>query len=168
MQASNRRRRLIAGLLAAATLAAMGGCASKPPKEDKPPPPAPPPVLRVDVTAAANANRGPGGQALPIVVRLYELKAQGAFSGADFFSLYDHESKTLGGELVAREELTLAPGQTRQIVKPLDPQTRYLGVLGAFREIDRATWRALVPLVAGKDNNLDVAVGANAIRVQPR
>jgi type VI secretion system protein VasD len=167
MKTSDRRRRLIAGLLAAATLTAMGGCGSKPPKEDKPPPAAPP-VLRVDVTAAANANHGPAGQALPIVVRVFELKAQGAFSGADFFSLYDRESKTLGGELIAREELTLAPGQTRQIVKPLDPQTRYLGVLGAFREIDRATWRALVPLVAGKDNNLDVAVGANAIRVQPR
>jgi len=166
MKTSDRRRRLIAGLLAAATLTAMGGCASKPPKEDKAPPP--PPVLRVDVTAAANANRGPAGQALPIVVRVFELKAQGAFSGAAFFSLYDQESKTLGGELIAREELTLAPGQTRQIVKPLDPQTRYLGVLGAFREIDRATWRALVPLVIGKDNNLDVAVGANAIRVQPR
>jgi type VI secretion system protein VasD len=166
MKTSERRRRLIAGLLAAATLTAMGGCGSKPPKEDKPPPAAPP-VLRVDVTAAANANRGPAGQALPIVVRVFELKAQGAFSGADFFSLYDHESKLLGGELIAREELTLAPGQTRQIVKPLDPQTRYLGVLGAFRDIDRATWRALVPLIAGKDNNLDVAVGANAIRVQP-
>jgi len=167
MKTSERRRRLIAGLLAAATLTAMGGCGSKPPKEDKPPPAAPP-VLRVDVTAAANANRGPAGQGLPIVVRVFELRAQGAFSGADFFSLYDHESKTLGGELIAREELTLAPGQTRQIVKPMDPQTRYLGVLGAFREIDRATWRALVPLVAGKDNNLDVAVGAGAIRVQPR
>ena len=167
MKTSDRRRRLIAGLLAAATLTAMGGCGSKPPKEDKPPPAAPP-VLRVDVTAAANANRGPVGQALPIVVRVFELKAQGAFSGADFFSLYDHESKTLGGELVAREELTLAPGQTRQIVKPLDPQTRYLGVLGAFREIDRAAWRAQVPVVSGKDNNLDVAVGASAIRVQPR
>jgi len=167
MKTSERRRRFIAGLLAAATLTAMGGCGSKPPKEDKPPPAAPP-VLRVDVSAAANANRGPAGQGLPIVVRVFELRAQGAFSGADFFSLYDHESKTLGGELIAREELTLAPGQTRQIVKPLDPQTRYLGVLGAFREIDRATWRALVPLVAGKDNNLDVAVGANAIRVQPR
>ena len=166
MKTSDRRRRLIAGLLAAATLTAMGGCGGKPPKEDKPPP-APPPVLRVDVTAAANANRGPAGQALPIVVRVFELKAQGAFSGADFFSLYDHESKALGGELIAREELTLAPGQTRQIVKPLDLQTRYLGVLGAFRDIDRATWRALVPLIAGKDNNLDVAVGANAIRVQP-
>jgi type VI secretion system protein VasD len=125
-------------------------------------------MLRVDVAAASDANRGPGGQGLPIVVRLYELRAQGAFSGADFFSLYDREAKALGGELIAREELTLSPGQTRQIVKPLDPQARYLGVLAAFRDLDHAEWRDLVPLADGKDNNLAVAVGAKAVRAQPR
>lgn len=166
MEQSIRVGGVLVRLLAAAVLTALAACGGQPPKEDKPPPPAP--VLRVDLAATADANRGPAGQALPIVVRLYELKAQGDFSGADFFSLYDREAKTLGGELIAREELTLTPGQTRQIVKPLDPQARYLGVLGAFRDIDRAGWRALVPLVAGKDNTLDVAVGAQAIRAQPR
>jgi type VI secretion system protein VasD len=149
-------------LLAVLALTVLAACGGQPPKAEKPL------VLRIDVSAMGNANRGPGGQALPIVVRLYELKAQGAFSGADFFSLYDRESKTLGGELVAREELTLAPNQTRQIVKPLDPQVRYLGVLGAFKDIDRASWRALVPLAAGRDNSLDVVVGAKTIRAQAR
>jgi type VI secretion system protein VasD len=166
MGQSTRVGRVLVCLLAAAALTTLAACGGQPPKQDKPPAPAP--VLRIDAAAAADANRGPSGQALPIVIRLYELKAQGAFSGADFFSLYEREAKTLGGELIAREELTLAPGQTRQIVRPLDPQTRYLGVLGAFTDIDRATWRALVPLVAGKDNNLDVAVGAKAIRTQAR
>ncbi len=166
MEQSIRVSRLLFSLVAAVALTTLPACGGKPPKEDKPPAPAP--VLRVDVAAAADANRGPAGQGLPIVVRLYELKAQGAFSGADFYSLYDREAKALGGELIAREELTLAPGQMRQIVKPLNPQARYLGVLGAFRDIDRATWRALVPLVDGKDNNLDVAVGPKAIRAQPR
>jgi len=166
MGPSIRVGQVLLRLLATAALATLAACGGAPAKEDKPPAPAP--VLRVAVAATADANRGPGGQALPIVVRLYELKAQGAFSGADFFSLYDREAKTLGGELIAREELTLTPGQTRQIVKPLDPQVRYLGVLGAFRDVDRADWRALVPLVAGQDNNLDVAVGAKAIRAQAR
>lgn len=168
MEQSIRVRGVFIRLLAAVALTTLAACGGQPPKEDKPPPPAAAPMLRVDVTAAADANRGPAGQALPIVVRVYELKAQGAFGGADFFSLYDREAKTLGGELIAREELTVAPGQTRQLLRPLDPQARYLGVLGAFRDIDRATWRALVPLVAGKDNNLAVAVGAKTIRVQAR
>lgn len=166
MEQSIRVSRLLLGLATAVVLTTLAACGGQPPKEDKPPAPAP--VLRVDVAAAADANRGPAGQGLPIVVRLYELKAQGAFSGADFYSLYDREAKALGGELIAREELTLAPGQTRQIVKPLNPQARYLGVLGAFRDIDRATWRALVPLVDGRDNNIEVAVGAKAVRAQAR
>lgn len=159
----NRWGRTLAYLLAAAALGTLVACGGKPPKEEKPPP-----ILRVLVTTETDANRGPGNQALPIVVRLYELKAQGAFSGADFFSLYDRESETLGGELITREEMTLAPGQTRKIQKPMDPQTRYLGALGAFRDIDRVNWRALVPIVADKDNNLEVAVGPNAIRALAR
>jgi type VI secretion system protein VasD len=163
MREAIRVSRLLSRLLVAVALTSLAACGAKPAKEDKPPP-----VLRVDVTAASDANRGPAGQALPIVVRLYELKAQGAFIGADFFGLYDREAQALGGELIAREELTLAPGQTRQIVKPLDPQARYLGVLGAFRDIDHASWRALAPLADGKDNNLAIAVGAKAIQAQKR
>lgn len=168
MESSIRVSRVLLRLAVAIALTALVACGGKPPKEDKPPIPAAAPMLRVNVTAAADANRSPGGQALPIVVRLYELKARGAFSGADFFSLYDREAKTLGGELIAREELTLSPGQTRQIVKPLDPQVRYLGVLGAFRDIDRAAWRSLVPLADGRDNALDVRVGAKAIQAELR
>jgi type VI secretion system protein VasD len=168
MEQSIRVGRVLFRVLSTVALTTLAACGGAPAKVDKPPAPAPAPVLRIDVAAAADANRGPAGQALPIVVRLYELKAQGAFSGADFFSLYDREAKTLGGELIAREELALSPGQTRQVVKPLNPQARYLGVLGAFRDIDHAAWRVLVPLADGKDNNLDVAVGAKAIRAQAR
>ena len=165
---SMRVRRLWSCLLIAGVLTGLAACGGKPPKVEKPPAPKAPPVLTVDLSAGSNVNRGPGGQALPIVVRLYELKAQGAFSGADFYSLYDRESETLGAELIAREELTLAPGQSSQVRKPLSPEARYLGVLGAFRDIDRAAWRGLVPLISGKDNTLDVRVDATAIRVEPR
>lgn len=158
-QSIYRWERAVCWVLAAAALAILASCGGQPPKEEKPPP-----VLRVNLAAETDANRGPGGRALPIVVRLYELKAQGAFNGADFFSLYDREAEALGGELIAREELTLAPGQTSKIQKTLDPQTRYLGILGAFRDIDRAAWRSLVPIPEGKDMNVEVAVGPTAIR----
>lgn len=151
--------RALSCLLVAGTLTLLTACGGPPPKEEKPPP-----VLRVTLLAETDANRGPGGQALPVVVRLYELKAHGAFGGADFFSVYERESETLGGELIAREELTLVPGQTRKIQRPMDPQTRYLGVLGAFRDIDRANWRSMVPIPADQDVSVEVAVGPSAVR----
>jgi type VI secretion system protein VasD len=159
-------QRAAGALVLTALIAALVGCAGKPPpppKEEKPPP-----ELRAEVVAAPNANRDPSGRALPIVVRLYELKAEGAFSSADFFSLYDKESEALGGELIGREEVTLVPGQRRLVVRPLSPEASHLGVVGAFRDIDRAAWRALVSLTPGKDNTVQVDVGSTAITAQAR
>lgn len=152
---------LVPGLLLVALAA---GCASKAPP---PPPPAPaaaaPARLSIDVDAAGNANRG-----LPVVVRVYELTGTGAFGGADFFSLYDRDGATLGGEMLSRESLTLAPGQGQMIDKPLNPEARYLGVVAAFRDIDRARWRGSMPLIAGRDNAVTVTVGADSVTVSPR
>ncbi|WP_295431111.1 type VI secretion system lipoprotein TssJ [uncultured Thiodictyon sp.] len=152
--------------MAAAMLAALVGCAGKPP----PAPPSPaadqPPQLRITVSAAADANRDQTGRGLPIVVRLYELKAAGDFAGADFFRLYEQEAAALGATLIAREEVTLAPGQRRLTVLPLSPAATHLGVLGAFNDIDRAGWRALQALEPGRDNSVEVEVGAAAINVR--
>ncbi|MCF8002684.1 MAG: type VI secretion system lipoprotein TssJ [Chromatiaceae bacterium] len=148
-------------------LSALTSCGGKPPKIELPAPaPAPAPMLQVDVSAAANANSTSSSRGLPIVVRLYELKSAGAFSGADFFSLYDREAEVLGDDLIVREEMTLAPGQDRQISRPLSPEARYLGVVGAFREIDRAQWRKAVPLTGGGDTTIAVSVGSSAIRAE--
>ncbi|TVQ84025.1 MAG: type VI secretion system lipoprotein TssJ [Chromatiaceae bacterium] len=161
-------------------LAGSGGCAKSPPP---PPPPVPvptvptvpmaqpeppPPELRAEVVAAPNANRAPTGQGRSLVVRLFELRGDGAFASADYFRLYDDEAATLGGELIAREELTMLPGQRRLLARRLNPEARYLGVIGAFTDIDRANWRALVALTPGQDNRIQVDVGANSIAATTR
>jgi len=50
------------------------------------------------------------GFILPIL-----LKAIGPFNSADFFSLYDHDAEILGPDMLAREELTLVPGESREM-----------------------------------------------------
>ncbi|WP_295453227.1 type VI secretion system lipoprotein TssJ [uncultured Thiodictyon sp.] len=132
------------------------------PKGDKPP------QLHLQVLAAPDANRGPGKRGLPIVVRIYQLKVEGGFASADFFSLYDKESATLGADLIAREEVRLVPGQRRSLVQPLNPAATHLGVVGAFRDIDRADWRALEVLKPGQDNTVQIDVGATTITAQQR
>lgn len=139
----------------------LTACAAKPPPKEEPPPA----KLRVVVAATDDVNSGAGAQALPIVVRLYELKGQGAFTGADFFSLYDRESATLGDDLVNSEEMMLTPGQHRMVVRELGPDTRYIGAIGAYRDVDGARWRDYQPIVGGRDNNFEVEVGAKALRV---
>jgi type VI secretion system protein VasD len=112
----------------------------------KPPAAEPVPVKRTIVTAT-DLNPDPEGKASPVVLMVYQLRETGAFQNADFFSLYDQPSRTLGPDLVARpEELKLRPDQKREFETEIDEETRHLGVVVAFREIERARWRAVAEI----------------------
>ena len=133
---------------------AVPGCGSSPTR------------LEANVVAAADVNKDAAGQALPIVVRIYELKTSGGFQGADFFSLYDREAETLGGDLLAREELNLRPGQQQRIERTAAPDAQYIGVIGAYRDIDGATWRATHTLRPGKTNKIQIDLGPDAVSIR--
>lgn len=158
---SSRRRSLVSGLLFLPVLLVLA-CSKAPQLV----PEKPPAKLSVRISAGADANRGAGGRALPIVVRLYELKGPGSFTTADFFSLYDSDSGALGSDMLARDEVTLAPGQFIPIDRPLNPDASYLGVLAAFRDIDHAHWREPLRLHPGVDNRVLIEVGAERVSIR--
>lgn len=131
--------RLVAGVLAALMLAA---CGSKPPEPPKP----------VSVSgryvAAPDLNPSVSNRPSPLLVRVYELRSATAFNRADFMALYNADSTTLAADLVAREETMLQPGESRTFSKVLSPDTRFVAVVGAYRELERATWRSVVAVPA--------------------
>lgn len=143
-----RQPALILGGMLVAVLA-LGGCAKGPP----PAPPsitiAAPPDARVKasmtVAAAADTNPDGAGRPSPIVVRVYQLRTDAAFNGADFFPLFDDDQKVLGPELITRDEFVLAPAEQRTIDVTLSAETRYVGAVAAFRDIRNAQWRGLIP-----------------------
>jgi type VI secretion system protein VasD len=138
-----------------AALLQLGGCAS--------PAPPSPTSISAKVIAASDANLDAAGRPLPIVVRIYELKSSGSFEAADFYSLYNQDRQILGEDLLAREEANLQPGERIDINRPTDPGANYLGVIGAFREIDGASWRAVRRLAPNQENAVEVKVTADAI-----
>jgi type VI secretion system protein VasD len=97
------------------------------------------------------------------VVRVYELKSVAAFNSADFFSLYDKEQETLGGELVGREEFQLQPAEKRQYRRQLQPDTKFIGVVGAFRDLEQSRWRQAAPVPAKGSATLTIGIQARAI-----
>jgi len=124
-------RRLI---LLVAGAALLGACASKPPK------PAP---THAELIVSADVNPDASGRASPVVVRVYQLRNDGEFNSADFFGVYEKEKETLGASLVSREEYVLAPGENRKLDLPLNGDTRFIGVVAAYRDIRVARWRAI-------------------------
>lgn len=119
-----------------AAVLALLGCASGP----KPTP------VSGNIVVSARVNPSVSKRPSPLLVRVYELKAATAFNAADFISLYQRDQAELGADLVGREELTLSPGETRPLAKTLSPDTRFLGVFAAYRDLEHARWRAVVPI----------------------
>lgn len=155
-------RRFAVACFALACTGALASCASKPP-----PPPAPPSPTRAKgaIEVGANVNPDAHGRASPVVVRVYELTSPAIFNTADFFSLYERDRETLGPELVAVEELQLVPGEKRALDRTLQPTTRHLAVTAAFRQIERAQWRATMPVPLNKTTAVTVRLDGVTVSI---
>lgn len=115
------------------------------------------------VQAVSGLNPSVNQRPSPLRIVVYELTSAAAFGKADFMALYQQDQATLGQEFVAREELTLQPGETRPYARTLAPQTRVLGVLAVYRDLERATWRTTVTVAPGKSQQLRIVADRLAI-----
>jgi len=93
-----------------------------------------------------------------VVLRIYQLAAGTQFQAADFFQLFEKETPTLGADLAGREEVVVAPGSTRKMAITLKPNAQTIGIAASFRDIDRASWRAVIDVPPTKTTKLKAEV----------
>jgi type VI secretion system protein VasD len=110
------------------------------------------------VIVGPNANPDGRKRPSPMVVRMYELKSTALFESTDFVSLFEKDQASLGTELLSREEVNLRPNDVKAMNKTLSPDAKFIGVVVAFRELERARWRVFVPIVPGKKNVVKIRV----------
>lgn len=160
MQGMKSMRAQKVGVFVGVALSAMllGGCFGK-----KPPAAPQPATLELASIAAADLNPDSSGRASPLVVRLYALRSLTEFEKADFFSLYEKDEQILAADLVKREELVLKPGATTTVPQEFAPDVQFIAVLGAFRDIERSTWRASVAVPPGAKGVLTIKADAKAL-----
>ncbi|WGS49453.1 type VI secretion system lipoprotein TssJ [Paraburkholderia sp. D15] len=133
-----------AALLILLTLSVlMMGCAT--PQQTS----AAPFTVSLDVSPAVNPDGH--GRPAPILVGLYDLKSSAAFSASGFAPLQDRAKATLGDDLVALDQMILRPGEQRTIERLGNSQTRSLGIVAGYRELNQSVWRAVVAVPAGDD-----------------
>ena len=146
--ARRARLRMLQGVALSLTVALVG-CSSTP----APPKPT---IAKASVQASATVNPDARKRASPLVVRIYELKSTAAFDAADFLSLYDRDQATLGADMVGREEFTLRPGESRPWEKTLGPEVRFIGVMAAYRDIERARWKTVITVKPAARNVITI------------
>jgi type VI secretion system protein VasD len=124
-----------------------------------------PATIEADFRAAVDLNPDHEGNPSPLVVRLYELKSATAFNNSGFFSLYDNDSIELGDDMKGREEMEFQPGQALLLERELEPETRYIGVMAAYRDIENARWRAVLEVEPGSDTEVIIALDRLAVTI---
>ncbi|WP_250455982.1 type VI secretion system lipoprotein TssJ [Caballeronia sp. ATUFL_M2_KS44] len=145
----------------AVLLCMLGVAACKSP----PPPPPAPTIVRISVNALAGVNPDRTGRPSPVVVRVYELKTTAAFDSADFFTLYGKDQATLGGDLNAKNEFLLKPGESRSVEQTVQPGTKFVAVMAAYRDIERSRWRITEPVPPNQTTVMNVRVDAADVTI---
>ncbi|HEY8331620.1 MAG TPA: type VI secretion system lipoprotein TssJ [Pseudomonas sp.] len=140
-----------------AALLGLGGCSALSPYSH---------LTKLDLSLAGSDQLNPdlNGRPSPIVLRLFELKHPVAFENADFFSLYQRPKEALSPDLVTLEELELRPGETRELKLSVQADSRYVGVLAAYRDLPEAQWRFVIPLEAAARNRSALSLDERGIR----
>lgn len=138
----------------------LGACASGPGE------PAPT-TVELELQASRDLNPAPAGTASPVWVQVYQLRNASTFSRADFFSLVDRADATLAGELIETERFVVRPGETQRKSLTLDDATRHLGVVVAYRALDRSIWRQVIEIPAHQASALRLQLDAYAISAAP-
>ena len=150
-----RRTRATIGLLLVAVL--LAACGS-----DEPAAPMPTPVT-VSVEASPFLNPDRNRRPSPIVVIFYGLTDDAAFKNAGFFELYEKEQDTLGDAVKSKNEFIIAPGDIEDLAIELDPAATFIGALAAFRDIDNAVFKAVVPVTPGAALALQAKLQSNEL-----
>ena len=133
-----------------ATVVLLGGCAVANVVVD--------PWTRLHFKPTNAINPDMSGRASPLVVRVYELSSWYGFHNTDFFNLYDNDESVLADELISTEEIVIRPGEDYEHSMTLDPATRYVGIVAAFRDIQNARWRLISEVEPQGYETINVAI----------
>jgi type VI secretion system VasD/TssJ family lipoprotein len=125
------------------------------------------PTIGLIVASQPNVNPDHSGRPSPVIVKMYELRNDLAFKQADFQSLFNTPLQVLGADLIAADEIVFIPGEARHILYQPNPNTRFVGVVAGFRQMDRALWRVIKAVDPEEETWLAIELNDASILVLP-
>lgn len=109
---------------------------------------------QVELLADANVNPDIKNRPSPIVIRVFELRADAAFEASSFFSLQDKPEQVLGQEMIATDRIIMRPGEKKLFNRPGSVDARSIGLIAEYRDLEANRWRKVIPLPPPKQLNL--------------
>ena len=116
-----------------------------------------PTTVQLSVAGTGDMNGG-----APAKVKVYYLASTGTFRTADFFTVFNSPETALGGDLIAVDEIQLAPGRTVNNTRTFPTAPAAIGVVAAFRDIDGAKFLDVRPF----NDKVRVVVSRNSVSIR--
>lgn len=122
--------------------------------------------VKLDVSATDNLNMNQFDEALPVVLRIYQLSDVQGFKSATFEELWKSDKSVLANSLITVEERTVNPSDKLNISFEQAEEARYVAVFALFRDRADDNWRIYHELDSGTvqlSTSLDVMLTSNAV-----
>jgi type VI secretion system protein VasD len=122
--------------------------------------------VNLDVSATDNLNLNQFDEALPVVLRVYQLSDIQGFKTATFEELWKSDNSVLANSLITVEERTVNPSEKINIDFEQAEEAKYVAVFALFRDRSDDNWRVYHELDSGTvqlSTSLDILLTSNAI-----
>jgi type VI secretion system protein VasD len=125
----------------------ISGCSSKPTH------------LELVIQSSKDLNPDLDNVSSPLMLTFYELDSAEKFIKYDFWKLLDKSGKKLGDDLISQSKQVITPQQEQVYKIVFDKRTRFLGVIGKFRNIEnKAAWKYVINLEKEKYNYTELKI----------
>jgi type VI secretion system protein VasD len=102
--------------------------------------------ITVSVLASPTTNRTPEGEGRPVVVRLYQLKADSRLYNAPFERVWKDDKATLADDVVASQEVEVYPGTRTDVKFERPPTVNHVAGVALFSNPTGHAWFASLDL----------------------
>ena len=122
--------------------------------------------VRLNLSASADLNANNHNEALPVIVRVYQLADVKTFRHASFDQLWKADELILGADLVDKTELTVKPNAKLDYEFVQADGAKYIALFVLFRNVEASNWRWLHKLNSGAlsfDTEFDIQLLNNKI-----
>jgi len=122
--------------------------------------------VKLDVSATDNLNLNQFDEALPVVLRVYQLSDVQGFKTATFDELWKSDKSVLANSLITVEERTVNPSDKINVNFEQAEEAKYVAIFALFRDRSDENWRVFHELDSGTvklSTSLDILLTSNAI-----
>jgi len=145
--------RLLSWIFLGLSVVVLTGCPKQPAK------------VNIVLNAASNVNPDARGQALSVVVRIYQLKDKGRFESADYNAIWKSDKETLSEDLLERQERMIQPGTQEMLEIQANAQANYIGAVALFRNPSGDSWRRIIPIKKNAAQKIGLTLREQTIEI---